>query len=343
MSPTETDMFDQPSKDAEKSPLSWRFLKLLGCDAPSAGLGRGRGKKKSRTPKEPEERKHQFAIWYIFVAFLGVMLVQFVWLRFTQVDTIPYSQFEQLVDQNKIAEVLVGQETVQGILKEPFPDGRRMFYTVRVEPEFANKLRAHGVVITGAPSSTFLSSILSWALPIFVFYLIWTYGFRRAAERQGLGGLMSIGKSRAKVYVETDTKTTFIDVAGVDEAKFELQEVVAFLRDPMSFGRLGARSWSARPAPAKPCSRVRWPARRACHSSRSPAPSSSRCSSASAPHAYEIYLSRRERQHPASFSSKNSMRWAAAAVLALSAPTTRRSRRSTSCSPNWTDSIRRWA
>jgi cell division protease FtsH len=78
-------------------------------------------------------------------------------------------------------------------------------------------------------------------LPIFIFYLIWTYGFRRMAERQGLGGLMSIGKSRAKVYVETDTKVTFKDVAGVDEAKFELQEVVAFLRDPTSFGRLGAR------------------------------------------------------------------------------------------------------
>jgi cell division protease FtsH len=61
------------------------------------------------------------------------------------------------------------------------------------------------------------------------------------AERQGLGGLMAIGKSRAKVYVETDTKVTFRDVAGVDEAKSELQEVVAFLRDPKSFGRLGAR------------------------------------------------------------------------------------------------------
>src|SRR3984885_11316878 len=61
------------------------------------------------------------------------------------------------------------------------------------------------------------------------------------AERQGFGGLMSIGKSRAKVYVETDTKVTFGDVAGVDEAKSELQEVVAFLRDPKSFGRLGAR------------------------------------------------------------------------------------------------------
>ena len=82
---------------------------------------------------------------------------------------------------------------------------------------------------------------MSWVLPIFFFYLIWTYGIRRMAERQGFGGLMAIGKSRAKVYVETDTKVTFKDVAGVDEAKFELQEVVSFLRDPKSFGRLGAR------------------------------------------------------------------------------------------------------
>src|SRR5467141_3442040 len=233
-------MLDQPSKDTEKSAPGWRFLKLLGySEAPRAGPGNG--KTGSRTPKEPEERKHQFATWYIFAAFLGVMLVQSLWLRFTQVDTIPYSQFEQLLDENKIAQVLVGQETIQGTLKEPFPDGRKEFYTVRVESELADKLRSHGVVITGAPSSTFLSTILSWVLPIFIFYLIWTYGFRRMAERQGLGGLMSIGKSRAKVYVETDTKVTFKDVAGVDEAKFELQEVVAFLRDPTSFGRLGAR------------------------------------------------------------------------------------------------------
>ena len=84
-------------------------------------------------------------------------------------------------------------------------------------------------------------TILSWALPIFIFNLIRTYGIRRMAERQGLGGLMTIGKWRAKIYVETDTKVTFKDVAGVDQAKFELQEVVAFLRDPKSFGRLGAR------------------------------------------------------------------------------------------------------
>ena len=232
-------MPDQPSKDTEKSKLGWQFLKLLGYSEPSS-TGPGKGKT-IRGTKEPEERKHQFAIWYVFAAFLGVMLIQSLWLRFTQVDTIPYSQFEQLLDENKIAKVLVGQETVQGALKEPLPDGRKEFYTVRVEPELADKLRAHGVDVTGAPSSTILSTILSWVLPIFIFYLIWTYGFRRMAERQGLGGLMSIGKSRAKVYVETDTKVTFKDVAGVDEAKSELQELVAFLRDPASFGRLGAR------------------------------------------------------------------------------------------------------
>jgi cell division protease FtsH len=165
MSPTEIYMLDQPSKHAEKPKPGWRYLKLFGYgEVPSAGPSKGTTG--SRAPKEPEERKHQFATWYIFAAFLGLMLVQFLWLRFTQIDTIPYSQFEQLLDENKIAEVLVGPETVQGTLKEPFPDGRKEFYTVRVEPELADKLRAHGVVITGAPSSTFLSTILSLELPL---------------------------------------------------------------------------------------------------------------------------------------------------------------------------------
>ena len=184
-------MPDQPSKDTAKNTRDWGFLRLLGYSEPPSA-GPGKGKTISGGTKEPEERKHQFAIWYVFAAFLGLMLVQFLWLRFNQVDTIPYSQFEQLLDENKIAEVRVGQETVQGTLKEPLPDGRKEFYTVRVEPALADKLQAHGVVVTGAPSSTILSTILSWVLPIFIFYLIWTYGFRCMAERQGLGGLMSI-------------------------------------------------------------------------------------------------------------------------------------------------------
>src|SRR5262249_44823695 len=112
-----------------------------------------------RTPKGPKQSKHQFAIWYICGLprrDAGPVPVA----TLTPVDTIPYSQFEQLVDRSKIAEVLVGQETVQGILKERFPDGRKMFYAVRVQPELADKLRAHSVVITGAPSSlTFWRSL----------------------------------------------------------------------------------------------------------------------------------------------------------------------------------------
>jgi len=230
---TETDMLDKPSKDTESTP-GRSMRQLLGID-------KNRDKANEQKSKEPEERKHQFATWYIFAAFLGVMLIQSLWLHLTQIETIPYSQFEQLLNDNKISEVLVGSETIQGTLKEPFPDGRKLFYTVRVDPELAGKLKEHGVTVTGAPSSSFLSTILSWVLPIFIFYLIWMYGIRRMAERQGFGGLMAIGKSRAKVFVETDTKITFRDVAGVDEAKSELQEIVAFLRDPKSFGRLGAR------------------------------------------------------------------------------------------------------
>jgi len=230
-------MLDKPTKDMEPAP-GWRFLQFLGLGDNRDTAAEPKAKK---PPKEPEERKHQFATWYIFAAFLGVMLIQSLWLSFTQVETIPYSQFEQLLAENKISEVLVGTESIQGTLKEPFPDGRKLFHTVRVDPGLADKLKEHGVTVTGAPSSSFLSTILSWVLPIFIFYLIWTYGIRHMAERQGFGGLMAIGKSRAKVYVETDTKVTFRDVAGVDEAKYELQEVVAFLRDPKSFGRLGAR------------------------------------------------------------------------------------------------------
>ena len=189
----------------------------------------------------PDARKRQIMIWYVLAAVMGVLLFQAFWASYSQIETIPYSQFETLLDQGQVVNVTVGADSVQGTLKDPLPDGKREFFAVRVDPQLADKLASHHVVVNGAPSSSVVQTILSWVIPAIIFYAVWMFLFRRVADKQGFGGLMTVGKSRAKVYVETDTKVTFKDVAGVDEAKFELQELVAFLRDPKSYGRLGAR------------------------------------------------------------------------------------------------------
>jgi cell division protease FtsH len=190
--------------------------------------------------QDSSQRKQALTTGYLIAAAIGVLVLQWAIATYNTVETIPYSQFEQFVSEGKVSEVAVGQDTIQGKLKEKLPDGKQAFVTARVDPALAQKLASKGVTVTGVPSGGLFQNILSWVVPAFLFYLVWIFLFRRIAERQGFGGLMSIGKSRAKVYVEKDTKTTFADVAGVEEAKFELQEVVSFLKDPKSYGRLGA-------------------------------------------------------------------------------------------------------
>ena len=171
----------------------------------------------------------RFHIGYWIVAFLGLMLFQYVYTATQQVANIPYSQFEQLLREGKVAEIGISDRFIQGKLKGPL-DGKSIFVTTRVDPEFARQLDQYNVRYTGRIESTFLRDILSWVLPVLLFFGVWAYLGRRMAQGLGgPGGLMAIGKSKAKVYVESDTGVTFDDVAGVDEAKDELREVVDFL------------------------------------------------------------------------------------------------------------------
>ncbi|MCA1926707.1 MAG: ATP-dependent zinc metalloprotease FtsH, partial [Thiobacillus sp.] len=141
----------------------------------------------------------------------------------------------------RVAEVVVSDKTVTGKLKNPDANGKTVIVATRVEPDLAARLSQYDVPYARVIESTFLRDLLSWGLPAVAFFAVWFFLFRRFAEKQGMGGLMILGKSRAKVYVEKDTGVTFADVAGVDEAKAELAEVVDFLKNPQEYDRLGAR------------------------------------------------------------------------------------------------------
>ena len=186
------------------------------------------------------DKKVHINFWYVIAAVLGMLWIQSLYLQSTERTPIPYSRFQTLLNDGKIAEVDIGPNYVTGSLKKAEPGGLKDFITARVPPDLAQSLDKHGVVYSGVVENHFIRDLLSWILPAIFFVGIWMFAIRRMGQG-GLGGMMTIGKSRAKIYVEKETKVTFADVAGVDEAKEELVEIVNFLKDPATYGRLGGR------------------------------------------------------------------------------------------------------
>jgi cell division protease FtsH len=185
--------------------------------------------------------KMQWNLGYWVLAILAFLVLQNAWQARKAVEAVPYSEFEKALADGRLAEVVVGETTITGRLKSP-EAGKTTIVATRVEPDVAERLSKFNVPYTRVVESTFLRDLLSWVIPAAVFFGLWYFVVRKLAEKQGgLGGFMSIGKSRAKIYVERDTGVSFADVAGVDEAKAELQEVVEFLKSPQDYGRLGAR------------------------------------------------------------------------------------------------------
>ena len=185
------------------------------------------------------KKNHQWNLSYFLIAFVVLSTVQMLFIERRAVQSIPYSQFLQLLSEQKVSDLQIEKDQINGKLQEPI-DGHNQFSTVRVDPTLATDLAQSGVGFTGVNENTFLASLLGWVLPFVLIMVLWHFLFRGLAEKQGMGGLMSIGKSRAKVFVQRDTGITFADVAGIDEAKAELVEIVSFLKDKEKYGRLGA-------------------------------------------------------------------------------------------------------
>ena len=198
------------------------------------------------------DRKQQFSLWYFAAAIIALMLIQ-SWLFPQHTETLQYSEFKTLLKSGKIVNVNIAEQTITGTFKSEglegllpaakleelkrFGKGDHPFVTVKVaDPGLVAELEAAKVPFAGQVENRWLSTLLTWVAPALIFVGIWSFAMKRMG---GAHGVMEIGKSKAKVYMEKQTGVTFEDVAGIDEAKEELMQVVDFLKNPARYRRLG--------------------------------------------------------------------------------------------------------
>jgi cell division protease FtsH len=178
-------------------------------------------------------------MWYVIFGIWGVLILHNLLFSAFAIKTIPYSEFLKLLNEKKITEVAISANQIQGKMLTDGNANGVMFRTVRVDPEISQMLQDHNVEFKGQIESTFLRDLMSWVIPIFIFVGIWFYFIKRMQGQQP--GFMTIGKNKAKIYMEDEVGVKFQDAAGVDEAKQELVEIIDFLKEPKKFTSLGGK------------------------------------------------------------------------------------------------------
>ncbi len=184
-------------------------------------------------------KKFHFSLWYFLMALMALSLVH-DYLLASRINTITYSEFKEYVHEGRVGDLTLKPQQITGELTETVDGEPRPFVTVRVDDRgLVALLDEKGIKYTGRYENRWIATLLAWVFPLFFFLIIWRYLMGRMAG--GPQGVLSVGKSRAKIYAEKEVKVTFGDVAGIDEAKRELEEIIEFLRTPEKFTRLGGK------------------------------------------------------------------------------------------------------
>lgn len=190
--------------------------------------------------KKPTNKQFSLSIWYIIIA--ALFLISFYTYIFgpASAENISYSEFKELIKEGKVETCKITTTLIRGTLREDDLQKKKSFVTARVEdPDLVKELEARGIKYSGEYENPWFQTLLfTWIIPIGILFLIWRFVLKRFSPT---GGVMSIGKSKGRLYAQEDLKFTFEDVAGIDEAKEELLEVVEFLKTPHKFTNLGGK------------------------------------------------------------------------------------------------------
>ena len=200
----------------------------------------------SQSNHQPEKKNTTSWVRPIISLLLWLLILNLFLTKSPDESLVPYSQFIEQVDSGKVARVEIGSERITYTLKGSSSESqssKNVFATIPVpqDTNLPQRLQEHQVEFSAQPAnnSGWIVTLLSWIIPPLIFVGLWIWFI--SASQSGTTGVLTVGKSKARIYSEGDTGVTFNDVAGVDEAKEELEEIVDFLKQAEKYTGLGAK------------------------------------------------------------------------------------------------------